>query len=195
MELIAIAFNWLATIVFILTLIVAGLLILRVILNWAGVNPFGRVSYHLTHLTEPLVRPMRQQLGGQFLRYDLLPLVLGIMILFVGLFVSSILQQFGSVLYAITGNIVTGQVASGAMLGALIILLSLLYVAAIFLRWMLPILGVGYSNSFLRFTHAITEPLLKPLRRIFVIRMIDLSPMVAMLLVQFVAHILASALA
>lgn len=195
MELIALAFNWIAYLILIATLIVAGLLILRVILNWAGVNPFGRISYHLTHLTEPLVRPMRHQLGGQFLRYDLLPLVLGIMILFVGLFVSSILQQFGSVLYAIAGNFVTGKVASGAMLGALIILLSLLYVAAIFLRWMLPILGVGYSNKFLRFTYTITEPLLKPLRRVFVIRMIDLSPMVAMLLVQFVAHILASALA
>lgn len=194
MELIAQAFYLLSWLVFIATMIVAGLLVLRVILNWAGVNPFGRISYHLTHLTEPLVRPMRYQLGGPALRYDLLPLVLGVMILFVGLFVSSILQQFGTVLYAIIGNIISGKVASGTMVGELIILLSLLYVSVIFLRWMLPILGVGYSNKFLRFTHAITEPLLKPLRRIFVVRMIDLSPMVAMLLVQFVAHILASAL-
>lgn len=194
MELIAEVFNWLSYIVFIATLIVAGLLILRVILNWAGVNPFGRISYHLTHLTEPLVRPMRHQFGRQVLRYDLLPLILGIMILFVGLFVSSIIQQFGAVLYAITRNIILGQAASGAMIGEIIILLSLLYVAAIFLRWMLPILGVGYSNSFLRFIHAITEPLLKPLRRIFVLRMIDFSPLVAMLLVQFVAHLLANAL-
>jgi uncharacterized protein YggT (Ycf19 family) len=171
---------------------VASLLFLRVLLTWIGANPFGRIPYHLTRITEPMVRPVRSQFGGgRYLRYDLIPLVMGVLILVTGLFIASMLGQLGAIITAIGRNIAAGATASGAMIGELIRLLGLLYVVAIFLRFFLPFFGVGYRNKFFHYLFAITEPVLKPLRRIFVAGMFDFSPIVAMFIVQILSGVLA----
>ena len=81
------------------------------------------------------------------------------------------------------------------MAGELIKLVGLCYVAAIFLRFFLPFLGFGYSNNFFRFLFRITEPLIKPLRRFFVLGMFDLSPIVAMFIIQFLTPLVAEMVA
>jgi uncharacterized protein YggT (Ycf19 family) len=139
-----------------------------------------------------MVRPVRAQFGGgRYLRYDLIPLVMGVLILVTGLFIASMLGQLGAIITAIARNISTGATASGAMIGELIRLLGLLYVVAIFLRFFLPFFGVGYRNKFFHYLFAITEPVLKPLRRIFVAGMFDFSPIVAMFIVQILSGVLA----
>jgi len=171
---------------------VAALLFLRVLLTWLGANPFGRIPYHLTQVTEPLVRPVRSQFGGgRYLRYDLIPLVMGVLVLVTGLFIASMLGQFSAIITAIGRNIMLGAIASAAMMGELIRLIGLLYVVAIFLRFFLPFFGVGYRNKFFHFLFAITEPLLKPLRRFFVAGSFDFSPIVAMFIVQILTGFLA----
>jgi uncharacterized protein YggT (Ycf19 family) len=171
---------------------VAALLFLRVLFTWLGANPFGRIPYHLTRITEPLVRPVRSQFGGgRYLRYDLIPLVMGVLILVTGLFIASMLGQLGAILTAIVRNMLVGAIASAAMIGELIKLIGLLYVVAIFLRFFLPFFGVGYRNRFFHFLFAITEPLLKPLRRFFVAGLFDFSPIVAMFIVQILTGLLA----
>jgi len=171
---------------------VAAFLFLRVLLTWLGANPFGRIPYHLTRLTEPLVRPVRSQFsGGRYLRYDLIPLVMGVLILVTGLFIASTLGQLSAIITAIGRNITSGAIASTAMMGELIRLIGLLYVVAIFLRFFLPFFGVGYRNRFFHFLFAITEPLLKPLRRFFVAGLFDFSPIVAMFIVQILTGFLA----
>jgi len=55
----------------------------------------------------------------------------------------------------------------------------------------LPFFGVGYRNKFFHYLFAITEPVLKPLRRIFVAGMFDFSPIVAMFIVQILSGVLA----
>jgi len=185
LTLVVLAFYWISQIVFWATIAVSSLLFLRVILTWVGANPFGRIPYHLTRITEPMVRPVRSQFGtGRYLRYDLIPLVMGVLILVTGLFIASILGQLGAIIGAIGRNVMLGALASGAMIGELIRLLGLLYVVAIFLRFFLPFFGVGYRNKFFHFLFRITEPLLRPLRRIFVAGMFDFSPIVAMFIVQ-----------
>ena len=192
MNLIVLVLYGLSLVVFWGTIAVASLLFLRVLLTWVGANPFGRIPYHLTRITEPMVRPVRSQFGGgRYLRYDLIPLVMGVLILVTGLFISSMLGQLGAIITAIGRNISTGALASGAMIGELIRLIGLLYVVAIFLRFFLPFFGVGYRNKFFHFLFAITEPLLKPLRRIFVAGMFDFSPIVAMFIVQILTGFLA----
>lgn len=192
MNLIVLLFYWLSWIVFWGTIVVASLLFLRVLLTWLGANPFGRIPYHLTRITEPMVRPVRAQFGGgRYLRYDLIPLVMGVLILVTGLFIASMLGQLGGIISAIGRNIIIGSIASGAMFGELIRLVGLLYVVAIFLRFFLPFFGVGYRNKGFHFLFAITEPLLKPLRRIFVAGMFDFSPIVAMFIVQILTGFLA----
>jgi uncharacterized protein YggT (Ycf19 family) len=192
LTLIVLAFYWLSQIVMWGTIGVASLLFLRVLLTWIGANPFGRVPYHLTRITEPMVRPVRSQFGGgRYLRFDLIPLVMGVLILVTGLFIASMIGQLGAIITAILGNITSRAIASAAMMGELIKLIGLLYVVAIFLRLFLPFFGVGYRNKFFHFLFAITEPLLKPLRRFFVAGMFDFSPIVAMFIVQILTGFLA----
>jgi len=192
LNLIVLAFYLVSQVVFWGTIVVASLLFLRVLLAWLGTNPFGRIPYHLTRITEPLVRPVRAQFGGgRYLRYDLIPLVMGVLILVTGLFIASMIGQLGGIIAAIGKNIMVGSIASGAMFGELIRLVGLLYVVAIFLRFFLPFFGVGYRNKGFHFLFAITEPLLKPLRRIFVAGMFDFSPIVAMFIVQILTGFLA----
>lgn len=196
MTLIVLAFYLISQVVFWATIVVASLLFLRVLLSWLGTNPFGRIPYHLTRITEPMVRPVRHQLGGgRYLRYDLIPLVMGVLILVTGLFIASMLGQLGNIIAAIGRNILLGAIASAAMLGEVIRLLGLLYVVAIFLRFFLPFFGVGYRNRLFHFLFVITEPLLKPLRRIFVAGMFDFSPIVAMFIVQILTGFIADAVA
>jgi len=174
------------------TIVVSALLFLRVLLAWLGANPFGRIPYHLTRITEPMVRPVRSQFGGgRYLRYDLIPLVMGVLILVTGLFIASMLGQLGVIITTIGRNIVSGAIASAAMMGEIIKLIGLLYVVAIFLRFFLPFFGVGYRNKFFHLLFVITEPLLKPLRRVFVAGMFDFSPIVAMFIVQILTGFLA----
>ncbi|MEK6286846.1 MAG: YggT family protein [Acidobacteriota bacterium] len=192
MNLIVLALYGISLVVFWGTIAVASLLFLRVLLTWLGANPFGRIPYHLTRITEPLVRPARAQFGGgRYLRYDLIPLVMGVLILVTGLFISGTIGQLGSILGAIGRNTQLGAIASSGMVGELIRLVGLLYVVAIFLRLFLPFFGVGYRNKSFHFLFVITEPLLKPLRRIFVAGMFDFSPIVAMFLVQILTGFLA----
>ena len=192
MELIVLIFYGLGWIVLGVTLAAAGLLLLRVLLTWVGANPFGRISYHLTRLTEPIVRPLRYQFGtGRFMRYDLLPLVMGVMFLVTGLFISSVIWQFAGILSDVSRSTPTPRFLGSKLIN----LLGLFYVVAIFLRFFLPFFGLSYTNKFYRFIFRITEPLLKPLRRFFVAGMFDFSPLIAMLIVQLLSNWIANAVA
>ena len=188
---IILALKGLSWVVFGATIAVAALLFLRVLLSWLNANPFGRIPYHLTRVTEPMVRPIRQQFGGRYMRYDLIPLVMGVLILVTGLFMASMLWQIAGIIEAIVRNLMQGSIASPAMFGELIRLVGLLYVVAIFLRLFLPFFGFGYRHKFFHFLFVITEPLLKPLRRIFVAGMFDFSPIVAMFIIQILTGFLA----
>ena len=195
MDLIALALRWLSVLITAATIIFAALFFLRVLLKWMNVNPFAKIPYHLTRITEPMVRPLRSQFGGPALRYDLIPLLMGVMILVTGLFIASMLGQFSFILLSMSQIVRSGLLISSAMLGELIRLLGLLYVVAIFLRLFLPFFGAGYMNPFFRFLFRITEPLLKPLRRFLVFGMFDFSPIVAMFLVQLLTGVIANAIA
>jgi len=192
LELIAILLFWLSRLIWWATLAVAGLLVLRVVLNWAGANPFSRVSYNLTRLTEPLVRPLRYQFGRRTLRFDLVPVVTAVLVLALGWSVAGLIAQLAPILSAIGNNILIGAVASRAMLGELIKLIGLLYVGAIFLRFLLPFFGVGYRNRLHSFLFVITEPVIKPLRRFFVLGTFDLAPIAAMIIIQLLTPFLAA---
>ena len=195
MNLIALALRWLSVLITTATIIFAALFFLRVILKWMNVNPFAKIPYHLTRITEPMVRPLRSQFGGPTLRYDLIPLLMGVLILVTGLFIASMFGQFSFILLSMSQIVRSGLLVSSAMLGEVIRLLGLLYVIAIFLRLFLPFFGVGYMNPYFRFLFRITEPVLKPLRRFLVFGMFDFSPIVAMFLVQLLTGFIANAVA
>jgi uncharacterized protein YggT (Ycf19 family) len=193
LELIADILILISEVVFWVTVAAASAFVLRVILNWAGTNPFNRVAYTLTKITEPFVRPMRYGFSGRFSRFDLIPLVAALMILFAGFVIARVFGGVAVFIQSILGDSRLGLLTPRTFAASVILLLGLLYSSAILLRFFLPYLGVGYSNRFMRFLFYITEPLLKPLRRIrfLIIGPIDITPMVAVLLVQFAAQLIA----
>ena len=194
MEIIFSVLAYISLAIFYVTVAIASLLVLRVIVAWAGVNPFGWVPFHLRRVTEPLVRPLRQPFSGYTMRFDLLPLVAAATILFGGLFVGYVYDTLVGILHdvflASSYNVVTGR----RMLGWLIRVAGVLYETAIFMRIILPWFGLGYGSRLVRFTFKITEPLMRPIRRLLgrylVISMFDFSAFLALILVRIVTGLL-----
>lgn len=195
MELLAWLLAGLAEIVFYISVAVAVLLGLRIVVSWMGLNPFSWFAYNLTKLTEPLVRPLRFPFSGRYTRFELLPIVAAVLVLMNGLFVSAVLGQLASILRALADNARGGEFALRTVASESIKLLGLLYVVAIFMRFLLPYLGVGFRSRLMRFIYAITEPLLKPLRKPL-IRLLGATPfdftaLVAIFIVWIITGILA----
>jgi len=172
--------------------VVAAFLVLRVIVSYVSSNPFGWLQYHLRRITEPLVIPFRGQFSGRHMRFDLMPLVIGVMTLLAGLFVADMIWQFSHIFFDVASTIAIGAPSPGFLLREAILLLGWLYVVAFLLRFVLPWLGYGYRSPLMRVCFQVTEPLLRPLRRIFVAGMVDFSWMIAILLVQILTRFLAS---
>jgi YggT family protein len=188
LELLIFAIAILARIVFWATIAVAGMFLLRVLLNWAGANPFGQALYTLTRLTEPFVRPLRYQVGRRVGRFDLLPLVAGVFLLLFGLMIWHLLMRIIIILAVLDRAFEFRSLTPGLGLQLLIILAGTSYVIALMLRILLPYAGIGYSNKFYRFLFSITEPVLKPLRRFLIIGMFDLSPVVVIFVIDLVVE-------
>src|SRR5262249_10484262 len=123
-----------------------------------NINPFARLPYHLTRITEPMVRPLRSQFMGVTLRYDLIPLLTGVLILVTGLFIAGMLSQLRMIVSDYTALAQTGRLFSSGGLAETVRLAGLLFVIAVFLRWILPFFGIGYTNKWFRFLFTVTEP-------------------------------------
>ncbi|HZS45411.1 MAG TPA: YggT family protein [Blastocatellia bacterium] len=177
----------LASVVWIVALVIAGLLLLRMILHWLNLSPFSWLPYNLRRLTEPMLRPLRATTGA-ILPYDLVPLIMAIFVVTTGLFAASIIQNIAGFLFRLTTHNQTVKDYAKYMIDVLVFVFTVL----IFLRIVFSMFGVSYYNRFARFTYQTTEPLLRPLRRHLIVGMFDLSPLVAILLVQIVGWILIS---
>lgn len=181
------AVSW---VIFAVTVVTASLLVLRVIVAWVGTNPFGWLPYNLRRITEPLVQPLRQPFSGYYMRFDLLPLVAAAGILFGGLFAGSLYSRFVLLLDDVVSTAYYGVVTLRHMLVWLIVLAATLLELAIFLRIILPWFGVGYGSRIFRLAFRVTEPLLRPIRRLLgrylVISMFDFSAFLALLVIRIV---------
>jgi len=183
-------FYLLSYLIIIATTVISALLLLRMVVSWMGLSPFGWLSYNLRRVTEPILRPLRGSFGGPVMRFDMIPLVMAIFVLATGFFIANIVNQLGIII----GRLITDPLSLRSVTAQLISLMVIAYTVLILLRILLPMLGIGYYNKFMRFTFSVTEPLLGPLRRRFVAGMFDFSPLVAILIVQIIGWILISAI-
>jgi uncharacterized protein YggT (Ycf19 family) len=158
------------------------------IMQWAQVNPFGWLALNVRRVTEPVMRPFRYGFDNRTLRMDFMPLVAAALVLLIGLIAAAIVNQLGGVAAAFGDS----PLRPGRVLGALVTLVVLLYMALLLARFLMPMLGVGYSNRLFRFAYQATEPLLKPLRRYLVVGAFDLSPMVLIIVLQVVGGALSA---
>jgi YggT family protein len=164
-------------------------LLVRMLLQWMQANPFGWFALNLRRATEPLMRPLRLSFDNSVLRYDMLPIVAAILLLLYAYFASSIINGYAIILASIS---YTSAVTMGRVVLWVLAVLVNTYLALIFLRFLLPFFGIGYSTPSFRFVFSVTEPILKPLRRFLVIGLFDLSPLVAILVLGWLLQALVS---
>ena len=171
-------FVWYAIATVILVIIV--LMLARLILNKADLNPFSRPVILIRRWTDPMVNPVRRPLVQAGFSPNVAPLVVILIAILAGYFAS---EFIGAVLFTVRGLL--RSVAAGAPIsfvgyiiyGALAVY-SLMIFARILLSW-----GVGPHNRLLHYLIRATEPVLGPFRRLIPpVGMMDISPIVVLFL-------------
>jgi YggT family protein len=159
-----------------------ALMLVRLIITSADVNPFTWTAINTRRLSDPLINPVRRALMRANVQPKYAPLVTILLVILVGylvvLLTSSVLNTLASILVA-------------AREGAIIVLIGLLlygllsfYSLLIFIRIILAWGTVSYAHGFMRFAVNATDPLLVPLRkRIPPVGMFDVSPLVAFIII------------
>ena len=172
------------------------LMIVRLIADAMDLNPFAWTSRTVRRLSDSFVIPVRGGLRGFGIDPKFAPLVVILIVILLGWFV---LQLVGTVAETLVG--VIGSARSGAVfrvIGFIIYGLISIYILFIVIRIIFSWAMLSHRNRIMRFLIDVTEPLLGPLRRrIPPLLWLDISPMVAILILwlfqQAVAGTLLSA--
>ncbi|HEX8354094.1 MAG TPA: YggT family protein [Pyrinomonadaceae bacterium] len=170
-------------------LVVILLMLARLILNKADLNPFSRPIIMIRRLTDPLVNPVRRPIVQMGFSPNVAPLVVILIAILLGYFAS---QFIGTVLATARGlikSVMLGAPISfiGWLIFGALALYSLMIFARIIISW-----GVSPHNRLLHFLIRATEPVLGPFRRIIPpLGMIDISPIIVLLLLDLLQRAVA----
>lgn len=161
------------------------LMVVRLVLNYADMNPFSRPVILARRLTDPFVNPVRRWLANFGIQPNGAPLVVILLAVLLGYFVfvlaSSVLNTAAGVYVSLTSGKSNGVVAFlGYLLYGLLSLYGLFLMIRIIFSWG----RVSYVNRVMRFLVRVTDPVLLPLRQMIPpIGMFDISPIVAFLII------------
>jgi YggT family protein len=180
----------LALIVFVIVIIV--LTLLRSVINWWRLNPFGWFAFNVKRLTEPFLSPLRYNQFARHSQHDIAPILLIILMVLVAAFGLQLLDGLGETLIGLSRGI--GYLLEGAgliglryIIGYLLLGLLSLLLTCIILQVVFSWLGI-YRNRVARFAFRVAEPVLRPLRRMVpIVGMFDITPLVAYFLVAIVS--------
>lgn len=158
------------------------LVLARVIVNYADMNPFSRTALNVRQFSDPLVNPVRRILLSYNLDQKLAPFVTILITILIGWLLlelsSSIFFTLRGVLNSLQGGAI--RPLMGYILFGVLAVYSLLIVARIILSW-----GMSYGNRLMRYLVRVTEPILGPFRRIIPpLGMFDISPMIVLLILH-----------
>lgn len=173
-------FIWYAVVAVIITVIV--LMLLRLILNYADVNPFSKPAMFVRSFSDPLVDPVRRGLARSGLDPKIAPIGTILIAILLGYFTLQLVGTFLMTIDGVIRSLDRGAIVSliGYLLFGLLALLSLLIIMRIIFSW-----GASSTNRVLRFLIRMTEPVLAPFRRIIPpLGMFDISPIVVLLLIR-----------
>jgi YggT family protein len=173
-------------------LVVIALMLARLILNKADLNPFSRPVILIRRWTDPLINPVRRPIVQMGFSPNVAPLVVILIAILLGYFAS---QFIGTTLFTVRGLILSvtrrapisfvGYIIFGALAGY-----SLMIFARIIMSW-----GVSPHNRLLHFLIRMTEPLLGPFRRVIPpLGMIDISPIIVLFLLDLLQRAVAATL-
>jgi YggT family protein len=158
------------------------LMALRLLLNYADLNPFSRPVLFVRNLTDPFVNPVRRSLLGFGFSPNMAPLVTILIVILVGWLALSLSNDVIGTFYGMYMRGREGRIIAliGTLLYGFLSVYSMLILIRIIFSWGM----VGLSNPVMRFLVRATDPLLLPLRRIIPpLGLFDISPMVAFLLI------------
>jgi YggT family protein len=173
-------------------LVVIALMLARLILNKADLNPFGRPVIFIRRWTDPLVNPVRRPIVQMGFSPNVAPLVVILIAVLLGYFAS---QFIGTVLFTVRGLILSVMLRApiafvGFIIFGTLAMYSLMIFARIILSW-----GVSPHNRLLHFLIRATEPVLGPFRRVIPpLGMIDISPIVVLFLLDLLQRAVAATL-
>jgi len=157
------------------------LMVLRLVVLQADLNPFGWVTRTTRHITDPVIAPVRRGLVGFGIDPKYSPLVTILITILVGWFILQLVASMANTLIGILLSVGSQEVVP--IFGYILYGLIDFYVLLIFIRIIFSWAMIGYSNRVMRFLIDVTEPLLAPLRRIVPrLGMFDISPIVAFLI-------------
>ena len=168
----------------------AGVLLLRMLIDFADPNPFGalgRFGFRLRKATERFVYPAARFLANFRINTRWAPLMTILVTLVLTYFAS---QVIGNTLYVIDGltlGIATGRpmVFIGFILYGLLSVLVLFIFIRFISSWF-----VFTRNTFMGFVRRVTDPILLPVQRLIPpTGMFDLSAMIVLLLIGFLQSI------
>jgi len=158
------------------------LLLIRLALNYADLNPFSRPVLMVRNLTDPFLSPVRRALLGFGFPPNMAPLVTILIAILVGWLA---LELAGAIIQTLAG--VANSLREGRpvrLIGHLLYGALGVFGLLIFIRIIFSWGQVGHGNRVMRFLFRATEPLLGPLRRtIPPLGFMDLSPIVAFFII------------
>lgn len=157
------------------------LMLIRLALNYADVNPFSRPVIYIRRLSDPLVNPVRRGLIQMGFGPNITPLVVILITILLGWFVLQLSESIIGMVLGLHKAVREARVIPfvGWLLYGFLDIYALLIVIRIVFSWG----NVSYSNRLMRFLVNATDPLLVPLRRIVPpLGVFDLSALVALLI-------------
>jgi len=173
-------------------LVVIALMLARLILNKADLNPFSRPVIMVRRWTDPLVNPVRRPLVQMGFGPNMAPLVVILIAILLGYFAT---QFVGTVLGTIEGLLNSLRLGRPiAAVGYIILGTLAMYSLMIFMRIVIS-WGVSPHNRLLHFLIRATEPILAPFRRIIPpLGFFDISPIVVLVLLDLFQRAVAATL-
>jgi YggT family protein len=186
----SVIYPWLFLAVWALFGVFLGMLLLRLIFNFADPNPFGKVGrfgFKVRKVTEKWVYPASRFLANYRVDVRYAPLLTA----FIGLvFTYFAMQIVGNTFFVIDG--LTAGVAMGSpriIAGFVLYGLLSVLILFIFIRF-ISSWFVFHRSTFLGFVVRVTDPILLPVRRLIPpVGMFDISAMIVLLLIGFLQSI------
>lgn len=168
-----------------IALLFIGLLVLRMIFNYADPNPFGafgRFGFKIRKITERFVYPAARFLAGFRVDVRLAPLITIFIALVFTYFLSQIIGNTFFIIDGLSQGIQTGRpmVVIGFILYALLSVLVLFIFIRFLSSWF-----VFSRNTFLGLVKRVTDPIMIPVQKLIPpVGMFDLSAMVVLIVIS-----------
>jgi YggT family protein len=173
-------------------LAVIALMLLRLLANYADLNPFSWPALTVRRFSDPLINPVRRRLAGFGVDPKFAPLVTILIAVILGYFA---LEIVGTVLFTFSGllrSLERGAFVAviGFLLFGLLAIYSLLIFMRIIFSW-----GASSTNRMMLFLVRVTDPILVPFRRFIPpLGMFDISPIIVLFLLRLLQEMVAATL-